>query len=186
MRASLLAYSVSARAAEEGRIGRLCSERAACRGMHVGGIERWRRGSRPVVVLSEGTLARDVTKEYSRGTTSHGERCVGTGRAWLLRGRRSTSERPSPPRVCSFLGNNALTGSVPSLLSALTNLEDLCVPPSCHRSLRVRPRRFGSIGFAPSARQAADGGCMAGQGVDSGGGMSRYLCFIGPHGLKGY
>jgi hypothetical protein len=26
-------------AAEEGRIGRLCSERAACRGVHVGGIE---------------------------------------------------------------------------------------------------------------------------------------------------
>ena len=29
-----------ARAAEEGRIGRLCSEHAACRGMHVGRIER--------------------------------------------------------------------------------------------------------------------------------------------------
>ncbi len=59
-------------AAEEGRIGRLCSERAACRGMHVRGIERGRCGSRAVVVLSEGTLARDVTQEYSRGTPSYG------------------------------------------------------------------------------------------------------------------
>jgi hypothetical protein len=39
-----------------GRIGRLCSERAACRGMHVGGIEPGRCGSRAVAVLSEGTL----------------------------------------------------------------------------------------------------------------------------------
>ncbi len=45
-----------AHAAEEARIGRLCSEHAACRGMHVGGIERGRCGSRAVAVLSEGTL----------------------------------------------------------------------------------------------------------------------------------
>ncbi len=37
---------VCACAAVEGRIGRLCSERAACRGMLVGGIERGRCGSR--------------------------------------------------------------------------------------------------------------------------------------------
>ncbi len=35
-----------ARAAKEGRIGRLCSERAACREMHVGGIEGGACGSR--------------------------------------------------------------------------------------------------------------------------------------------
>ncbi len=34
-----LRHSAFARAGEEGRIGRLCSERAACRG-HVAGIER--------------------------------------------------------------------------------------------------------------------------------------------------
>ncbi len=43
--------------------------------------------------------------------------------------RRSTAERPSPLRVCSGLDNNKLTGSVPSSLSALTNLVTLCVPP---------------------------------------------------------
>ncbi len=44
--------------------------------------------------------------------------------------RRSTAERPSPLRVCSDLSYNALTGSVPSSLSALTKLTELCVPPS--------------------------------------------------------
>jgi hypothetical protein len=42
--------------------------------------------------------------------------------------RRSMAERPSPFRVCSILYNNALTGSVPSSLSTLTNLSYLCVP----------------------------------------------------------
>ena len=55
-----LESTVFACAAEEGRIGRLCSEcaaceRAACREMHVGGIERGRCGSRAVAVVSEGT-----------------------------------------------------------------------------------------------------------------------------------
>jgi hypothetical protein len=50
----------------------------------------------------------------------------GTSLLWV---RRSTAERPSPPRVCSDFSNNALTGSVPSWLSALTNLGQLCVPP---------------------------------------------------------
>jgi hypothetical protein len=36
--------------------------------------------------------------------------------------RRSTAERPSPPRACSSVGSNVLTGSVPSSLSALTKL----------------------------------------------------------------
>jgi hypothetical protein len=47
-------------------------------------------------------------------------------------------KRPSPLRVCSALNGNALTGSVPSSLSALTKLSQLCVAPSCQRRLRVR------------------------------------------------
>ncbi len=43
--------------------------------------------------------------------------------------RRSMAERPRPLRVCSWLNDNALAGSVPSSLSALINLEELCVPP---------------------------------------------------------
>ena len=70
--------------------------------------------------------------------------------------RRSTAERPSPLRVCSDLSQNALTGSVPSSLSALTNLASLCVPRSCHRRLRVRPRRVG-IGRLCSERAACRG-----------------------------
>ena len=50
----------------------------------------------------------------------------GTSLLWV---RRSMAERPSPIRVCSALNNNALTGSVPSSLSALINLEEMCVPP---------------------------------------------------------
>jgi hypothetical protein len=140
--------------------------------MHVGGIERGRCGSRAVAVLSEGTLARDVTKEYSRGTPSYGcsargpsgaHRCCGYGVV--------PPERPSPLRVCSKLRQNALNGSVPSSLSALINLELLCVPPSCQRRLRVRPRRVGSVGSAPSARHV--GGCLSGE--SSGGGAAAGL-----------
>jgi hypothetical protein len=76
----------------------------------------------------------------------------------LLWVRRSTAERPSPLRVCSDLGHNTLTGSVPSSLSALTNLELLCVPPSCHRRLRVRPR-VGSVGSAPSRAACRGAAC---------------------------
>ena len=67
-----LRHSAFPRVADVGRIGRLCFERAACRGMHVGGIEGARCGSRAVAVLSERTLARDLTTEYSRGTPSYG------------------------------------------------------------------------------------------------------------------
>jgi hypothetical protein len=149
-----------ARAAEERRIGRLCSERAACRGLHVWGIERGRCGGRAVAVLSEGTLARDVTKEYSSGTPPYGVQCAGAFRGtWLLWVRRSTAERPSRLRMCRYLSDIALTGSVPSSLSALTNLLALCVPRSCQRGLRVRPRSVGSVGSAPSARHV--GGCMS-------------------------
>jgi hypothetical protein len=79
----------------------------------------------------------------------------GTSLLWV---RRGTAERPSPLRVCSYLTQNALTGSVPSWLSALTNLESLCVAPSCQRRLRLRLRRVGSVGSAPSARHV--GGCI--------------------------
>jgi hypothetical protein len=100
-----------------------------------------------------GPRARDVTKEYSSGTPSYGVRCAGTVRGtWLLWARRGTSERPGPLRVCSLLGNNALTGSVPSSLSALTKLTELCVARSYQRRLRVRLMWVGSVGSAPSAR----------------------------------
>jgi hypothetical protein len=121
-----------------GQIGRLWSGCAR----HVGGcmcagIERGWCGSRAVAALSEGTLARDVTKEYSRGTPPMGAvRGYRRGTAWLWV-RRSTAERPSPLRVCSILYNNTLNGSVPSSLSALTNLKSLCVPPSCQWRLRA-------------------------------------------------
>jgi hypothetical protein len=98
-----------------------------------------------------GPLARDVTEEYSRGTPPMGTVRGYRRGASLLWVRRSTAEGPSPLRVCSDLNQNALTGSVPSSLSALTNLCALCVPPSCQRRLRVRPRRVGSVGSAPSS-----------------------------------
>jgi hypothetical protein len=79
----------------------------------------------------------------------------------LLWVRRSTAERPSPLRVCSQLDNNKLTGSVPSSLSALRLLEDLCVPRSCHRRLRVRPRRV-RIGRLCSEQRGMSGGACLG------------------------
>jgi hypothetical protein len=79
---------------------------------------------------------------------------------WLLWVRRSTAERPSPLRVCSDLHNNALTGRVPSSLSALINLSALCAPPCCRRRLRVRPSRVGWVGSAPRARHVGGGACL--------------------------
>ncbi len=48
--------------------------------------------------------------------------------------RRGTAraERPNPLRVCRCLNDNALNGIVPSSLFALTNLDDLCVPPQAN------------------------------------------------------
>jgi hypothetical protein len=86
---------------------------------------------------------------------------------WFLRVRHSTAERPSPLRVCRELGSNALTGSVPSSLSALTNVDTLCVPPSSQRRLCLRPMWVGSVGLAPSVQHV--GGCMSGS-------MERGLC----------
>ena len=68
--------------------------------------------------------------------------------------RRGTAERPSPLRVCSTLSNNALTGSVPSSLSALTNLEALCVPPFLPPAL-VCAAEEGLIGRLCSERTAS-------------------------------
>jgi hypothetical protein len=79
----------------------------------------------------------------------------------LLWVRRSTAERPSPLRVCSDLSDNALTGSVPSSLSALINLESLCVPPSCQRRLCVR-LMLGRIGRLWSERAACRGMLVGG------------------------
>jgi hypothetical protein len=126
----------------------------ACRGVHVGRIERGRCGSRAVAVLSEGTSGPRCDQGVLKGHPSHGysarvpigaHRCCGCGVV-------STAERPSPLRVCSDLGDNKLTGSVSSSLSALTNLQYLCVPPSCQRRLHVRLTWVGSVGSAPSAR----------------------------------
>ncbi len=58
--------------------------------------------------------------------------------------------------MCSDLSYNALTGSVPSSLSALTNLPFLCVPPSCQRLARVR-LMLGRIGRLCSERAACRG-----------------------------
>ncbi len=119
-----------------------------------------------------GPWARDVTKEYSRGTPSLWVQCAGTVGAHRCCGCGVVPpERPSPLRVCSWLNKNELTGSVPSSLSALTKLTELCTPPSCHRRLRVRPRRVGSFGSAPSTRHV--GGCMS--GASSGGGAAAGL-----------
>jgi hypothetical protein len=102
-----------------------------------------------------------VTNEYSRRTPPYGVRCAGTVGAHRCCGCGvAPPERPSPLWLCSVLSFNTLTGSVPSSLSALTNLCALCVPPSCQRRLRVRPRRVGSVGTGPSARHVA--GCMSG------------------------
>jgi hypothetical protein len=101
---------------------------ASSRGGAAAGLLRYSR---------RGPWARDVTKEYSSGTppmgTVRGYR-RGTSLLWV---RRSTAERPSPLRVCSWLSFNALNESVPSSLSALTKLSQLCVPPSCQWRLRA-------------------------------------------------
>jgi len=100
----------------------------ACRGHRAGAVRQQGRCG----TIGGDRGARDVTKEYSRGTPPMGTvRGYGRGTS-LLWVRRGTAERPSPLRVCSALGDNALNGSLPSSLSALTNLVQLCVPPSSH------------------------------------------------------
>jgi hypothetical protein len=108
-----------------------------------------------------GPRAHHVTEEYSRGTPSYGVRCAGTVGAHGCCGCGvAPPERPSPLRVCSALSVNALNGSVPSSLSALTNLSLLCVAPSCQRRLRVRMMLVGSVGSALSVRHVGE--CMSG------------------------
>ena len=74
----------------------------------------------------------------------------GTSLLWV---RRSTTERPSPLWVCSSLYNNWLNGSVPSSLSALINLDTLCVPPLLPPAL-ARAAEEGRIGWLCSERAA--------------------------------
>ncbi len=85
--------------------------------------------------------------------------------------RRSTAERPSPLRVCRYLYNNTLTGSVPSSLSALTNLESLCVPPSLPTAFAraADVRRIGRLCSEPRGMSGASsgGGAAAGLLLDS-------------------
>ena len=137
------------------------------------GIEPGWCGSRAVAVLPEGTLARDGTREYSRGTpamgTVRGYR-RGTSLLWV---RRSTAERPSPLWVCSDLSFNTLNGSVPSSLSALINLAFLCV--------RLRHTAFalaadvGRIGRHCSERAACRGMHVGGiEGDGAAAGLLRY------------
>ncbi len=138
-----------ARVAEEGRIGRLCSERTACRGVHCmsGGIEG-------------GGAAAGLMRCSQRGPLH----------AMWLRStqRRSTAERPSPPRVCSQLANNELTGSVPRSLSALIKLTTLCVPPRADGACTCG--RGGSESFGSSPSSAACRGHRVG-------GVQQQGCF---------
>ena len=53
--------------------------------------------------------------------------------------------RPSVLQLCSVLSNNTLTGSVPSSLSALTNLVFLCVPSRRRRLRASRARPMGRL-----------------------------------------
>jgi hypothetical protein len=90
----------------------------------------------------------------------------------LLWVRRSTAERPSRLRVCRWLSGNKLNGTVPSSLSALTNLGLLCVAPFLPRRLRVRPRRVGSVRLC-SERAACRGWHV--WGIERGGAAAGLL-----------
>ena len=138
-----------------------------------------------VAVLSERTLARDVTTEYSkghpipwgtvRGLPIGAQGCRGCGVV--------PPERPSPPRVCSDLSHNALTGSVPSSLSALTNLYSLCVPPLLPPAL-ARAAEEGRVGRLCSEQRGMSGGCMS--GASSGGGAAAGLVAVLSEGTLGH
>jgi hypothetical protein len=148
------------------RPSRVGSVGSAPSARHVGGCmsgasSRGDAAAGPVAVLSEGTSGTRCDLENSRGAPSYGYGArVPSGAHGCCEVRRSTAERPSPPRVCRYLYNNKLTGSVPSSLSALSNLASLCVPPSSHHCLRVWPSRVGWVGSAPTTRHV--GGCMSG------------------------
>jgi hypothetical protein len=150
------------RAAEEGRIGRLCAERAAC------GLLRYSQ---------RGPRARDVTTEYSRGTPSYGYSARVP--SWLLWVRRSTAERPSPLRVCSKLSNNALNGCVPS--SPRSSILNPCACPLLATAV-VRAADVARIGRLCSERTA----CRASMsGASSGGGAAAGPVAVISEGLSG-
>ncbi len=75
--------------------------------------------------------------------------------------------------MCSDLSTNALNGSVPSSVSALTKLSYLCVP-LVTRCWHVWPRRVGSVGSAPSTRHV--GGCMSGASSRGGAAAGPLRC----------
>jgi hypothetical protein len=116
----------------------------------------------PLRCSQRGPRARDVTEEYSRGIPSNWVRYAGTVGAHGCCGCGVVllPERPSPLRVCRNLTNNELTGSVPSSLSALTNLAYLCVPPSCQRRLRACARGGSDRSALLRARGMSGGTCL--------------------------
>ncbi len=114
-----------------------------------------------------------MTKEYGSGTVKRVVEAVGYGARVLVGARRCCGwgvvppERLSPLRVCSDLNNNALMGSVPSSLSALINLEEVCVPAyTIGVSACAADGGADRLGSAPSARRAAQllvhAGCIMG------------------------
>jgi hypothetical protein len=92
--------------------------------------------------------------------------------------------------VCSDLSHNALTGSVPSSLSALINLAYLCVPPLRHRVCGCGRGGSDRSALLRAHGERQSGGASPGHGADGAAvGLLRYSQ-RGPfgtlQGLKGY
>jgi hypothetical protein len=113
--------------------------------------------------------------EVRKGYPSQWVRCAGTV---TVGARRYCGCGVAPPSgestsMCSVLSNNTLNGRVPSSLSALTNLEFLCVPPFCQRRLGAAEEgRIGRLCSEYAARRGMHVG-----GIERGGaaaGLSRY------------
>ncbi len=122
----------------------------------VWGIERGRCGSRSDAVLSEGTLARDVAAEYSRGTPPMGTVRGYRRGTWLLRVRRSTARAAESASGVQQHQLECADGECAELaLRAHQSYTTVRAPHSCQRHLRVRPMWVGSVGSAPSAGRAA-------------------------------
>ena len=71
----------------------------------------------------------EVLQAANEGLESEADKNSQKLKAKAAEAAQYRAERPSPLRLCSDLSFNALTGSVPSWLSTLTNLVSLCVPP---------------------------------------------------------